>query len=81
MTEYTIKKSSLIFQLEYMALMRNCGRRDRYNECLLKVREQLTELIGVDVLSLLMPEEIGLAQEEENLDHAVKKWNARKEIA
>jgi hypothetical protein len=81
MTETTTKKPSIIFQLEYMALMRQCGRMDRYNEYLLKVRAQLTELIGVDVVYFLMPELIEVLEEEENLDHAVKKANARKEIA
>jgi hypothetical protein len=81
MTETTTKKPSIIFQLEYMALMRQCGRMDRYNEYLLKVRAQLTELIGVDVVYFLMPELIEVLEEEENLDHAVKKANSRKEIA
>ena len=72
------KKPSVRFQLEYMALMRQCGRMDRYNEYLLKVRDQLTELIGVDVLSFLMPEEIGLAEEEDNLDYAVERAIAKK---
>jgi hypothetical protein len=81
LTETTTKKPSLIFQLEYMALMRKCGRLDRYNEYLLKVRAQLTELVGVDVVYFLMPELIEVLEEVENLDHAVKKANARKEIA
>jgi len=78
MTEATRKKPSIKFQLEYMSLMRQCGRRDTYNKYLLEVRDQLTELIGVDILSVLMPEEIGLAEEEDNLDYAVERAIAKK---
>ena len=53
MTVTTKQISTIKFQLEFMAMMQNCGRVNEANQSLLKITTLMDQLFGVDAVWIL----------------------------
>ena len=53
MTVTTKQISTIKFQLEFMAMMQNCGRINEANQSLMKIKTLIEQLFGIDVVLLL----------------------------
>lgn len=53
MTVTTKQIETIKFQLEFMAMMQECGRLEEAQESMSKISTLLEQLIGVDVVHLL----------------------------
>jgi hypothetical protein len=53
MTVTTKQISTIKFQLEFMAMMQNCGRINEANQSLMKIKTLMEQLFGIDVVLLL----------------------------
>jgi hypothetical protein len=70
MTVTTKQISTIRFQLEFMAMMQNCGRVNEANQSLMKIKTLMEQLFGIDVV-LLLRRDLFEANQSINEGHSV----------